>query len=126
MALSAFRRILLTNLNVIKVINEETGSDEKILATKIEGSAASDAEAAVPAIGYFAEDVQSAIGHQINFATAYTTTIDPKGDYLPIVVAMVGNLEVNCTITKAPGSLLVKPDVDDADILVAIIPLTAP
>lgn len=122
--ITAVRRILLTNLNVIAAINYETG-DDQILASKISGlTTAGTTNTTVPAVGYTATNVQAAIGFQVTFDSAYGTALLTDGDYMTIIEAAVGTLKVGTTVTKYPTGILVKPDMDGATVRVAIIPLS--
>lgn len=121
------RRILVTNQNVVNIINNFT-DDEQIKAAKIEGlsdfmaGGSGDGTGVARHQAGYAASVSSVYGHSIAFSTAYYTFVNPEGDYFVIARGWYGNMGVNVRVVKSPGGIVLYPDYDGANIEWLVLP----
>jgi hypothetical protein len=122
------RRKLVTNVNVIDVINYDTDPDAKILASKLDLSGiVSTGDTLIFAGGVFSKVFRNvpASGLALNFSRAFTDVEDIDGDFNVLAFGKEGGQNINVEVIQTKSSVTIKPDRDGTTVRIIIAPLNS-
>jgi hypothetical protein len=122
------RRKLVTNTNIIDVINYDTDTTEKIAASKVDLSGIlSTGDTLIFAGGVFSKVFRNvpASGLVLNFSRDFTDTEDDDGDYNVLAFGKEGGQNINVEVIQTKSGLTIKPDRDGTTVRIIIAPLNS-